>query len=123
MDLQLQVLSKQLDFIQQEVHVLPANLGADDHLAEEVDFAPVRLVPKHHAALLHHPLFNYRSNLKVETKLKGLVSHSEIQHVWVGSVFCALKSFSELSEVCTPCLSSPLRAPRKARLRPAGLKH
>lgn len=67
-ELQLQVLSKKLDFIQQEVHVLPANLRADDHLAEEVDFAPVRLVPKHHAALLHHSLFNYRSNLKVETK-------------------------------------------------------
>lgn len=68
MELQLQVLRKQFNFIQQEVHVLSTNLRADHHLTEEVDFAPVRLVPKHHAALLHHPFFNYRSNLKVETK-------------------------------------------------------
>lgn len=121
-ELQLQVLSEKFDFIQQEVHVLSADLRADNHLAEEVDFAPVRLVPKHHAALLHHPLLNYRSNLKVDTK-KRLMSRSEIQHVWAGSVFCGLKSFSELSEFCAPCLSSPLPAPRKTKLIPAGLKH
>lgn len=68
MKLQLQVLSKQFNFVQQEVHVLSTNLRADHHLAEEVDFALMRLVPEHHAALLHHPFFNYRSNLKVETK-------------------------------------------------------
>lgn len=113
---ELQVLGKKLDFIQQEVHVLSADLRADDHLAEEVDFSPVRLVPKHHAALLHHPLLNYRSNLKIERK-KGLMSHSEIQPAWAGSVFCDPKSFSELSEFCTPCLSSPLPPSKESQVQ------
>lgn len=90
-ELYLQILSKQFDFIQQEVHVLSTNMRADHHLAEEVDFALVRLVSKHHAALLHHPLFNYRSNLKTEKKKKkGLMSHSEIQQIWAETVFCYL---------------------------------
>lgn len=104
-ELQLQVPSKQFNFIQQEVHVLSTNMRADHHLAEEVDFALVRLVPKHHAALLHHPFFNYRSNLKIETN-KGWC-HSQ-KYGRFGQELCFvtyevfLKCLSFASLACLP---------------------
>lgn len=98
-ELQLQVLGKQFYLIQQEVHVLSTHLWADHHLAEEVDFALVRLVPKHHAALLHHPFFNYRSNLKTE-KQKCCCYPQEYSRS-VQELFYALRSLFEAPEFCT----------------------
>lgn len=101
-ELQLQVLGKQFYLIQQEVHVLSTHLRADHHLAEEVDFALVRLVPKHHAALLHHPFFNYRSNLKTEKQ--KCCCHPQKYSRSVQELFSALWSFFEAPEFCTPWL-------------------
>lgn len=91
-ELQLQVLSKQFNFIQQEVHVLSAHLWADHHLTEEVDFAPVGLVPKHHAALLHHSFFNYWSNLKAETE-KAYCHPQKYTRFGQKLFFCFMKLF------------------------------
>lgn len=55
---QLHVSAQQVYLVQEEVHVLPAHLRADHHLAEEVDLPPVGLIAQHQASLLHHPLLN-----------------------------------------------------------------
>lgn len=119
-ELQLQVLSEQFNFIQQEVHVLSTHLWADHHLAEEVDFAPVRLVPKHHAALLHHSFLNYWSNLKAETE--KAYCHPQKYARFGQKLFFALWSFFEVSESCTPCLSSSCLPQETLRLKPEGLQ-
>lgn len=53
-----------MDLIQDEVQVLFADLGIDDHHPEEVRLVPMGLVTYHHAACLHHALFNHRSHLE-----------------------------------------------------------
>lgn len=60
---QLHVPTQKVYLVQEEVHVLPADLRADYHLPEEVDLPPVGLVPQHEAPLLHHPLLNGRGHL------------------------------------------------------------
>lgn len=60
---QLHVPPQEVYLIQQEVHVLPADLRADHHLPEEVDLPPVGLVAQHEAPLLHHSLLNGRGHL------------------------------------------------------------
>lgn len=126
-ELQLQVLSKKFDFIQQEVHVLSADLRADNHLAEEVDFAPVRLVPKHHAALLHHPLLNYRSNLKVDTKKKVNVTLRNTACLgrkcilWLKKFFCTVWVLHLLPVFPTACpKENQAHTCRFKALRPLG---
>ena len=60
---QLHVPTQKVYLIQEEVHVLPSDLRADQHLPEEVDLPPVGLVAQHEAPLLHHPLLNGRGHL------------------------------------------------------------
>lgn len=60
---QLHVSPQSVYLIQEEVHVLPAHLRADHHLAEEVDLPLVGLVAQHQAPFLHHPLLNGRGHL------------------------------------------------------------
>lgn len=61
-----QVLSQIVDLIQDKVHVLPADLRTDDDHPEEVGLFSVGLVANHHAALLHHALFDHRCHLQEE---------------------------------------------------------
>lgn len=65
---QLHVSAQEFYLIQEEVHVLPAHLRADHHLAEEVDLSPVGLVAQHEASLLHHPLLNGWGHLQGERR-------------------------------------------------------
>lgn len=60
---QLHAPPQEVYLIQQEVHVLPADLRADHHLPEEVGPPPVGLVAQHEAPLLHHPLLDGRGHL------------------------------------------------------------
>lgn len=63
-----QVLSQIVYLIQDEVQVLPADLGADDHHPEKVGFVSVGLVAYHHAACLHHSLLYHRGHLQAERR-------------------------------------------------------
>lgn len=49
--------------IQDKVHVLPADLRADDHHPEKIGLVMMDLVAHHHTALLHHALFHHRGHL------------------------------------------------------------
>lgn len=49
------------------------------------------------------------------------MSHSEIQQIWAGTVFCDLPFF-EVSEFCTPCLPSHCLPQETLKLRPTGLE-
>lgn len=81
-----QVLSQIVDLIQDKVHVLPADLRTDDDHPEEVGLFSVWLVAHHHAALLHHALFDHRCHLQEEggntamtgTKQTGGFGHRQI---------------------------------------------
>lgn len=65
---QLHVSTEQVYLIQQEVHVLPAHLRANHHLAEKVHLSPVGLVAQHEASLLHHLLLYGWGHLQGEKR-------------------------------------------------------
>ena len=60
----LQVSTKSVDLVHDEVHVRIGRVQVADDEAEEVDALAQRLVANQHRSLLHHPLLDFRRNLK-----------------------------------------------------------
>lgn len=74
-----QVLSQVVYLVQDKVHVLPADLRTDDNHPEEVGLAPMGLIAHHHAALLHHALFDDWSHLQAQRGIAAVTDNTSTE--------------------------------------------